>query len=190
MGTPLIRLPLAEVAERYRAGESTRVIAQSYGVSHHLVRRRLSELEIERRPRAARLTLPVSEIAARYEAGENIVELGAAYGVCQATVRDRLLGARVEMRNPAWHRKRGGPLCSDRQGYLKTYDREGRCALLHRGCWEAHNGAIPSGHAIHHINRNVRDNRIENLACMTHAAHAAWHRRQAISVQCESVEES
>ena len=35
--------------------------------------------------------------------------------------------------------------------------------LLHRRIWTEHNGEIPSDHHIHHINKNWRDNRIENL---------------------------
>ena len=177
MATPEIQLPLAKIAERYRAGESTRTIGRSYGVSHELVRQRLAAMGIERRPRVVPLALPIAELAARYKNGENTLALAGAYGVASATIRERLLGAGVKMRHPAWHRKRGGPLHRDRQGYLKTYDRAGRSTLVHRGCWEAHHGPISGGHAIHHINGDVRDNRIGNLACMTRAAHASWHRR-------------
>jgi len=52
-----------------------------------------------------------------------------------------------------------------------------RCARgsLHRAVWEHHNGPVPSGHHVHHINGDTADNRIENLACMPAMQHHAEH---------------
>jgi uncharacterized protein (DUF433 family) len=47
-------LPVAEIAERYRAGESTYEIGRSFGVSAHAIRERLIEAGVERRPKGTR----------------------------------------------------------------------------------------------------------------------------------------
>ena len=134
------------------------------------------------------IQLPVDELVARYKAGESTWAIGRAYGVSHETVRHRLLDAGVKMRTRGeagggqlgnksrlgWYR-RGGPLYTGSSRYLSTYDREGKGQLVHRGCWEAHHGAIPCGHDIHHINGSILDNCIENLACMPHAEHRRLH---------------
>ncbi len=45
----------------------------------------------------------------------------------------------------------------------------GRQFLVHRIIWEMHNGAIPEGMEIDHINHVRDDNRIENLRIVSHA---------------------
>jgi len=44
-----------------------------------------------------------------------------------------------------------------------------------RYIWEKHNGKIPEGYIIHHINCNPSDNRIENLKCMSKSEHKKLH---------------
>ncbi len=64
----------------------------------------------------------------------------------------------------------------------------GRIVAEHRLVWEAHRGSIPEGMAIHHVNGDNRDNRIENLQLVTPAEHrhihagyelqdGVWHKR-------------
>lgn len=43
----------------------------------------------------------------------------------------------------------------------------GQRYLIHQYVWELHNGAIPDGMLVDHINRNKHDNRIENLRLVT-----------------------
>jgi hypothetical protein len=53
----------------------------------------------------------------------------------------------------------------------------GRTILIHRLVWVYHNGAIPSGLTIDHINQNKTDNRIENLRLVTHSENMKNLRR-------------
>jgi hypothetical protein len=46
-----LELPVAEIIERYRGGESTGAIGRSLGVSAQVIRERLIEAGVERRPR-------------------------------------------------------------------------------------------------------------------------------------------
>jgi len=48
--------------------------------------------------------------------------------------------------------------------------------MEHRLVWEKHNNAILLPWAdVHHINKNILDNRIENLQAMMHGQHMAHH---------------
>ena len=48
-------------------------------------------------------------------------------------------------------------------GYVSIYFPDGKSEYAHRIVWKMHNGDIPNGFDIDHINHNRRDNRIENL---------------------------
>src|SRR6478609_5090332 len=46
---------------------------------------------------------------------------------------------------------------------------------LHRAIWAHHHGPIPEGHHIHHRNGDTKDNRIENLECLSVFEHLSMH---------------
>ena len=60
-------------------------------------------------------------------------------------------------------------------GRYRGVQRKGVRISVHRLVWELEKGPIPEGYVIHHINGNRLDNRIENLACITHKEHNLIH---------------
>jgi len=46
---------------------------------------------------------------------------------------------------------------------------------LHRDIWEFHNGPIPEGHDVHHIDVNEDNNCVENFELLTHGEHRKLH---------------
>ena len=128
-----------------------------------------------------RLDVPANAMIRWYERGMGTYNLARFYGVSRMTVWRTLRRAGVEMRPRGASlgqkntRKFGGPLHTDKKGYLRTYSREGKPSCIHRACWEAYHGLIPEGQLIHHIDEDRQNNAIENLAPMTQAEHNRLH---------------
>jgi len=61
---------------------------------------------------------------------------------------------------------RAGTLKKD-QGYRRLRVGDGKYVSEHRLIWEMHNGPIPEGMQVDHINGIRDDNRIENLQLLT-----------------------
>lgn len=59
-------------------------------------------------------------------------------------------------------------------GYYKADHKIGG-QYMHRYVWQHHNGAIPAGHHIHHVNGDRTDNRIENMELLAAGKHSAFH---------------
>ena len=57
----------------------------------------------------------------------------------------------------------------NKDGYWHVTWQSGKRWKMHRLVWEWHNGPIPEGLEIDHINNNREDNRIENLQLLTKA---------------------
>ena len=62
----------------------------------------------------------------------------------------------------------------NKAGYFCVQTRRGS-DLLHRSVWEYHNGPIPEGHVVHHIDGDRANNNIENLTLVTFQEHAGIH---------------
>ena len=63
-----------------------------------------------------------------------------------------------------------------RKGYRRIYDpASGRRRMEHDVVSEWDHGPIPAGFAVHHINHDKLDNRIENLELMDALAHKRHH---------------
>lgn len=60
---------------------------------------------------------------------------------------------------------------------------------LHRAVWIFHNGPIPSGHHIHHVDHDATNNDISNLECISSSEHTRRHQKnlpylQRNCIQC------
>lgn len=69
--------------------------------------------------------------------------------------------------NPAKHINKGDEVgCVNGDGYLVT-NIKGRIWMVHRVIWEMHNGPIPKGMAIDHVDHNRTNNKLENFRLVT-----------------------
>lgn len=64
----------------------------------------------------------------------------------------------------------------DKRGYWTgSVDPNNTIKRLHIYVWEKHNGVIPKGYCIHHIDENKNNNNIENLKLMIRHDHLSLH---------------
>jgi len=66
-----------------------------------------------------------------------------------------------------------------------SVDEHGKKQAVHRIVWEKHNGPIPHGMHIHHVNGIHDDNRIENLAMLTPSEHHKLHAANRLRWCCQ-----
>ena len=66
---------------------------------------------------------------------------------------------------------------SDNPAHRRYFARSGH--RLHRDVWKHHNGPIPAGMHIHHIDGDTANNDISNLACITSKQHWDEHRAES-----------
>lgn len=61
-----------------------------------------------------------------------------------------------------------------------------RSVFMHRYVWERHNGAIPDGYHVHHIDHDKSNNRLENLELLSASEHSSMHSRESEWVGSEA----
>jgi hypothetical protein len=108
-----------------------------------------------------------------YCQGLSLSQVAAHYGVTRQSVYEHFARRGWELRSrPAprpWIEFNGRFYTLRNTGYYGCTT-EGR-QLLHRDVWEYHNGSIPKGWDIHHIDNNRSNNAIENLECLPKPEH-------------------
>ena len=61
--------------------------------------------------------------------------------------------------------------------------------MLHRYVWIKHNGDIPEGYSVHHIDENKENNNISNLRLMTNGSHTTLHTLERLENNYEEIRE-
>lgn len=74
--------------------------------------------------------------------------------------------------------------------YLASKGVDGKRKRLHTAVWESHNGSVPEGHHIHHIDHDKTNNEISNLQCMTVRDHLSHHAQSMTEEQREAKREN
>lgn len=66
--------------------------------------------------------------------------------------------------------------------YLSTKNTDvGHRERLHCYVWRFHNGEIPTGYHVHHVNEDKQNNDIENLACVRGEIHNHYHSEKRVA---------
>ena len=65
----------------------------------------------------------------------------------------------------------------------------GKRIMLHRYVWIKHNGDIPEGYSVHHIDENKENNNISNLRLMTNGSHTTLHTLERLENNYEEIRE-
>ena len=68
---------------------------------------------------------------------------------------------------------------SNNPAHRRYFSRTGH--RLHKDVWEFHNGPVPEGFHVHHIDGDTTNNSIENLACISRKEHKAEHREELVA---------
>lgn len=111
-----------------------------------------------------------------YQQGFSLQQVGKSFGVTRQSVYDRFKKAKLPLR-PKFYKPfievENLKFTINRDGYYEctTKDR----LMLHNYVWEKHNGKIPSGFEIHHIDFNKINNDISNLQLVTPSEHGLIH---------------
>jgi hypothetical protein len=108
-----------------------------------------------------------------YKTGLSLAEVGKMYGISRQSVYEgfsrRGYILRAVNQRP-FQILDGIKFTVRKQGYYGATT--GNRKLMHRYVWEKHNGPIPEGYEVHHIDHDRANNDISNLEIYTKSDHA------------------
>lgn len=116
------------------------------------------------------------EIQQLYYDGYSCSQLAKMYGITRQSIHELLTRINTNFRKTKqlpfvmydglkW-------TISKTTGYYRSTTHRKTHVSLHRYVWEKHNGHIPNGYDIHHLDRDKTNNSIENLELISHSEHA------------------
>lgn len=111
-----------------------------------------------------------------YKQGYSLEQVGKAYGVTRQSVYGLFKKRGYELRGKKplpFVMFNGLKYTPAKDGYYRRTD--GDRTWLHQDVWRFYRGEIPSGHHIHHKDKNKQNNSIENLECLLPEDHARIH---------------
>ena len=128
--------------------------------------------------------------------GERAEDIGAAIGKTKVSVQRKAFSLGIKKDRNLFFEAKSRASSGASSGNFKNYRRctskgyyiryvpghpyasKDGLVMEHRLVVEEHlGGYLPKEFDVHHINGNKKDNRIENLVVLTHAAHTALHNR-------------
>lgn len=111
---------------------------------------------------------------ARYRQGLSLAEVAAEFAITRQSVYGMFTGRGWDL-HPRPDAKefvefQGRRYTIRNNGYYGATS--GNRSLLHRDIWEHHNGTIPTGYDIHHLDHDKTNNDISNFECLPKDEHA------------------
>ena len=182
----LSELECGQAIALYQAGWSMSDLATHFTTGWYRIRQTLLSAGVKLRSRGTKRaqlsTAAAQAVSALYATGQSIrgvakqLKLPYSHVVHVLDQAGTVLRSKSEAHRIAWktgrHKASCGGRKQDKHGYILINIGNGKYRFEHRLIWIQHNGPIPKGWHVHHINGVKDDNRIENLQAMPSKKHA------------------
>lgn len=103
---------------------------------------------------------------------KSLNEIAAKLGTERNNIRHMMMRNNLDRRSVSDAKRGNGHINSE--GYVVMKFNQ-KAKKMHRVVWEQHNGTIPAGHHIHHVDGNKTNNDISNLELISASKHSSLH---------------